>query len=116
MLDRTHRSVPGASPVVLRLTLLRLVKCRALFHQSEQAASGVALEAATDFGVGRLLDAPAGEVVLGRLMAVDHSPVQMVQSPVERAVTESVEPVPLDPTGRGFQRADARPGGGDAGP
>jgi hypothetical protein len=35
----------------------------------------------------------AGEVVLGRLVAVDHSPVHDgVQSPVERAVTESVEP------------------------
>ena len=68
----------------------------------------VALEAAADLGVGLLLPAPAGEVVPGGFLTVDHAPIDDgVQGTVELAVAEAVEPVPGDTAGGCRQRADA---------
>ena len=80
-------------------------------HESEQAAGGVALEAAADLGVGLLLGAAAGEVVLGWFVAVDHAPVHDgVEGSVESAVAESVEAVARDSSRGCFERADAGQG------
>ncbi len=81
-----------AVDVVLRLTLLWLVKGSSGLHDAEKVSGGVALEAAADLGVGFLLGASAGQVVLSRLVTVDHAPVHDgVQGPVEVAVAEAVE-------------------------
>jgi len=88
------------------LTLLWSVKGFSL-DEAEESASGVALEAATDLGVGLLLSTPTGQVGAGGLMAVEHPPGRDgVQGAVELAVTEAIESMADDPPGGRRQWAD----------
>jgi hypothetical protein len=60
-------------------------------HEAEELPGGVSLEAAADLGIGLLLCAPPGQVMLGGGV-VKHPPVgDDVQCAVELAVTEAVE-------------------------
>jgi hypothetical protein len=74
-------------------------------------AGGVALEAAADFGVGFLLGASPGQVVLG-FGVVKHPPVDDdMQGAVELAVAQPVEPVTGDLARGCLQRAGPGQGG-----
>jgi hypothetical protein len=60
-----------------------------------------------DLGVGLLVGASPGEVMLGGLVAQDHAPVHDgVLGTVELAVAEAVETVTADAAGGCLQRAD----------
>ena len=75
---------------------------------SRTESSRVALDASADLGVGLLLGASAGQVVLGGLVSAGHAPGDdAVEGPIEETIAEPVEPMAGDAARGRRYRADA---------